>query len=145
MAGAIIVACPLLLGLTVGGPALQVGMRNYGLDLRSRVGVELSMMGAGFLLTWLFPPRRLSLALSGSAQKGENWCTLIVALSIAASGAFGMVQGAIYDTVATPHTLAWAGAFLAGLCAMRWGKSGRQLHVYGPVPAGSGLQPAQLV
>ena len=135
MAGAILVGCPLLLGLTVGGPALQVGMRNYGLDLRSRVGVELSMVGAGFLLTWLFPP--------GSAQKGENWCTLIVALSIAASGAFGMVQGAIYN-VATPHTLAWVGAVLAGLCAMRWDKSGRQLHVYEPVPARSSL-PAQSV
>ena len=90
MAGAILLGAPIAFGL-LGGTALQVIMRSAALSLYERIGVELSLIGIGAVVIYLYPP--------GSAQKGENWGKLILFGSGITTGGFAMAEGLIVNIV----------------------------------------------
>ena len=75
----------------MGGSIIQVAMRTYGLSLFQRIGVEVSLMGLGSIVIYLKPP--------GSAARGENWGTCVLAASLVTTGGFAMAEGLIINIV----------------------------------------------
>ena len=90
MAGLFLIGIPVLGGL-VGGSIIQVAMRTYGLSLFQRIGVEVSLMGLGSIVIYVKPP--------GSAARGENWGTCVLAASLVTTGGFAMAEGLIINIV----------------------------------------------
>ena len=90
MASVVWIGIPVLGGL-VGGSIIQVAMRTYGLSLFQRIGVEVSLMSLGSIVIYLKPP--------GSAARGENWRTFVLAASLVTTGGFAMAEGLIINIV----------------------------------------------
>ena len=94
------------------GAVMQVGMRGLGLELATRVRVELFLMGGGTLGAALVS------ATGPTGAHSPRFGLSLACMALASSGACGMAVGGIYN-YATPERLGLAGVGLVGLWMLR--------------------------